>query len=172
LQVQITIPGHVQPKERPRATRTGHAYTPRRTRAYEAAVKAAYMEQHGQTMLTGPLAAEITVYMAVPASATKKAREAMMAGKILPTKRPDIDNCAKGILDALNGLAFEDDRQITGLLIRKRYDDGGGERAEVKIRELLSENRNLFLPQSIMFRYDSNTFIKEEKGYGIKKNGF
>ena len=156
-EINITIPGHVQPKERPRATRTGHTYTPRRTREYEEAVRAAYMEQHGQTMLTGPLAAEITVYMAIPVSATKKAREAMMAGKILPTKRPDIDNCAKGILDALNGLAFEDDKQIAGLLIRKRYDDGGGERAEVKIRELLSENRNLFLTQSVMFRYDSKT---------------
>ena len=131
--IQITIPGHVQPKERPRATRTGHTYTPKKTRAYEEAVRAAYMEQHGQTMLTGPLAAEITVYMAVPASAPKQAREAMMAGEILPTKRPDIDNVAKGILDALNGLAFEDDRQIAGLLIRKRYDDGQGERAEVSL---------------------------------------
>lgn len=144
MQVQITIPGHVQPKERPRATRTGHTYTPRRTREYEAAVKAAYMEQHGQTMLTGPLAAEITVYMAIPASASKQAREAMAAGKILPTKRPDIDNCAKGILDALNGLAFEDDRQITGLLIRKRYDDGSGERAEVKIREFYLKTETYF----------------------------
>ncbi len=33
---------------------------------------------------------------------------------------PDVDNVPKPILDALNGLVFVDDRQVTDLLSRKR----------------------------------------------------
>jgi crossover junction endodeoxyribonuclease RusA len=33
---------------------------------------------------------------------------------------PDVDNLAKPVLDALNGLIFVDDEQVTDLLVRKR----------------------------------------------------
>jgi crossover junction endodeoxyribonuclease RusA len=33
---------------------------------------------------------------------------------------PDVDNLAKPVLDALNGLVFIDDEQVTDLLVRKR----------------------------------------------------
>lgn len=35
--------------------------------------------------------------------------------------REDVDNLAKGVLDALNGIAYLDDSQITRLLITKEY---------------------------------------------------
>ena len=47
----------------------------------------------------------------------------MLAGNISPTKKPDIDNIAKIILDALNKLAFNDDNQITKLNIEKIYSE-------------------------------------------------
>lgn len=40
--------------------------------------------------------------------------------------RQDCDNLAKGTLDALNGLAYKDDSQITGLFITKQYGDEPG----------------------------------------------
>ena len=40
------------------------------------------------------------------------------------TKKPDIDNVAKSVLDALNGLAFDDDSLIHDLQIIKRYTIG------------------------------------------------
>ena len=45
----------------------------------------------------------------------------MERGLILPTKKPDADNIAKAILDALNGLAFYDDAQVVYLQVSKRY---------------------------------------------------
>ena len=33
----------------------------------------------------------------------------MFKGEMLPTKKPDVDNIIKIILDSLNGLAYKDD---------------------------------------------------------------
>ena len=45
----------------------------------------------------------------------------MLTNKLLPAKKPDTDNIAKAILDALNGLAYYDDAQIVELTVAKRY---------------------------------------------------
>ena len=45
----------------------------------------------------------------------------MLKNDISPIKKPDIDNIAKIILDALNKLAFQDDSQIIKLNIEKAY---------------------------------------------------
>ena len=47
----------------------------------------------------------------------------MRCGEILPTKKPDADNIAKIIADALNGVAYRDDSQIAEMLIVRRYAD-------------------------------------------------
>lgn len=36
-------------------------------------------------------------------------------------KKPDCDNLAKSVLDALNGIAYNDDSQITSLHVVKEY---------------------------------------------------
>lgn len=41
--------------------------------------------------------------------------------EIMPTKKPDCDNVAKMICDALNGLAYKDDAQIVNLNVLKAY---------------------------------------------------
>ena len=38
------------------------------------------------------------------------------------TKKPDCDNIAKIILDALNGIAYDDDSQVAMLNVVKLYD--------------------------------------------------
>jgi Holliday junction resolvase RusA-like endonuclease len=48
----------------------------------------------------------------------------------------DLDNLAKPVLDALKGLVYEDDRQVTDLTVRKR-DLARGLRAEVGWPEFL-----------------------------------
>jgi Holliday junction resolvase RusA-like endonuclease len=47
-------------------------------------------------------------------------------GIIKPKTRPDLDNYAKPILDALNGIVYKDDGQITELLLKKIYSDNIG----------------------------------------------
>ena len=45
----------------------------------------------------------------------------MEAGELLPCKKPDADNIAKVICDALNKVAYGDDTQICSLKVDKRY---------------------------------------------------
>ena len=53
-----------------------------------------------------------------------------------PTRRPDVDNFAKAVLDAMNdGLAWDDDSQVITLIAHKRYaddDDPVGTRIEIE----------------------------------------
>ena len=57
-------------------------------------------------------------------------KQAKLIGEIRPTIKPDCDNLAKSILDSLNGLAYQDDRQIIELSVKKFY----AEQSEVKIK--------------------------------------
>ena len=57
----------------------------------------------------------------------------MLENSISPTKKPDIDNIVKVILDSMNKFAFKDDIQITKLEVEKRY--GIEEKICIKIEE-------------------------------------
>ena len=50
----------------------------------------------------------------------------MVNGDICHTKKPDLDNMAKTVLDALNGLAYIDDSQIYSLTLFKTYSEQPG----------------------------------------------
>lgn len=65
---------------------------------------------------------EIVLYYVRPKSMTKAKRLMAQRGILRPVVKPDIDNVAKAILDALNGVAFPDDRQIVQLSCEKWYD--------------------------------------------------
>ena len=45
----------------------------------------------------------------------------MQAGKIFPSRKPDIDNVLKVVLDALNGVAYKDDSRVVAVSARKVY---------------------------------------------------
>ena len=70
--------------------------------------------------------------------AKEKKRQQMLAGLIRPTKKPDLDNVIKSILDALNKVAYHDDTQIVSLSMEKFYSDSP--RVEVTISNL--ENKS------------------------------
>ena len=46
---------------------------------------------------------------------------AKLGGEELPTKKPDLDNVLKAVLDGLNGIAFVDDSQVVAITVRKKY---------------------------------------------------
>ena len=116
----IYIPGDPVGKERPRHTRSGNTYTPEKTKAYEAKVAAAWKKKQGP-MFTGPVRVRIAAHYAIPKSATKAKQEAMLKGKIRPTKRPDIDNVIKCLTDGANGVAYKDDAQIVTIAATRYY---------------------------------------------------
>jgi Holliday junction resolvase RusA-like endonuclease len=116
----IIIPGEPVAKGRPRVTRAGHAYTPEKTRLYEAHVRDVWMRKCAhRTSYSQPLRVSVVAYFPVPKSVSKKRRATMEGAP--HTKRPDADNIAKSVLDALNNLAFEDDSIIYDLRVKKRY---------------------------------------------------
>lgn len=47
----------------------------------------------------------------------------MISGALLPTKKPDLDNVAKIVCDALNGVAYKDDAQIVDLKVHKYFSE-------------------------------------------------
>ena len=124
ISVDFTVQGAPQGKARPRVTRHG-TYTPEKTKAYEQAVQLAYMMQaQGCTFpADAALMVVIDAYYPIPKSTSKVKRERMLGGRIRPTVKPDADNVAKAICDALNGEAWHDDAQICNRFVRKWYDD-------------------------------------------------
>ena len=130
---EFKIPGKAQAKQRPRMGRSGIVYTPKETLVYENYVKMCYSDyanQFGWLPYENQVRAEIEVLVAVPKSDSKTKKKAKIEGMIRPTVKPDCDNLAKSILDSLNGLAYQDDKQVVDLFGKKYY----AENAEVRVR--------------------------------------
>lgn len=118
----ITIPGKPQGKGRPRFTKYGHAYTPEQTRRYEELIRTCWMEQaDGWNMKEGGVGIIVFAYMPVPKKASKDKRSGMLSGRIPATVKPDSDNVLKVVLDALNGHAWTDDKQVVSASVQKIY---------------------------------------------------
>ena len=64
---------------------------------------------------------KIFVYMKVPESFSTKKRDLALNGYLRPDKKPDWDNISKNICDALNGIAYADDKAIVDGSVHKLY---------------------------------------------------
>lgn len=117
------IAGKPQGKARPRFAGK-RAYTPAKTVQYEAAVKRA---AQGCPKFEGAVGVHITACFVQPKSWSKAKR----AANPLPTCKPDADNIAKSVCDALNGLAYADDAQITTLWVGKQWSDAACVRVKI-----------------------------------------
>lgn len=146
MRVEFTIEGPPVGKARPRVTRTV-TYTPKKTSQYEDLVRyAAINSFKGVFDKDEPLDVKIIAYFEVPKSLSKKRKALCLANQELPTKKPDADNVGKIIMDGMNqkmkrdkqlhkmvevmrGI-YHDDKQVTTLVVKKRY----AERARVEVR--------------------------------------
>jgi len=130
---RLCIPGEPMAKARPRFTGK-FVYTPAKTVNYEVLIKELFIGKYGSVMIDGYINANIVAYFFIPKSASKKKRDEMIKGVLLPTKKPDLDNIAKIILDSLNKIAFVDDSYVTRLSVEKYYSENP--RVEVFISEM------------------------------------
>lgn len=111
-----------------------HLYPDPVTVAYEKALAlAGKVAIRGRAPLLGPLDVMVTAVMGVPSSWSKKKRDAALSGALYPTGKPDWDNFAK-VLDALNGLVWEDDKNIVRGTVVKTY--GESPKLEIKVCEM------------------------------------
>lgn len=135
MKYEFEVPGKVVGKGRPRLnTYTGIVYTPTRTKDYETLIEQYFLLKYPRfKMLEGRLKVNIIAYIAIPKSTKKSDESEMLDNNISPTKKPDIDNIVKIILDSMNKFAFNDDTQITKLEVEKKY--GLEEKVYVKIEE-------------------------------------
>ena len=128
--VELVILGEPQRKQRPRFNRnTGVAYTPQETLNYENLIKHEYMAKYGKMAFNenSCIQAWIKAYFKMPKTDFNK-HGLSKSGKEKAEKlfrcntRADADNIAKVCLDALNGVAYPDDRQVACLVVDKLWD--------------------------------------------------
>lgn len=122
---RLTILGTPVGKARPRFdTRTGRVYTPSRTVIAEDLIRAAWRDA-GEPRLPNDAALmfRVEVELERPRSHLRRDGELSAAGlrSKWPTRRPDVDNCLKLALDALNGVAFRDDKQVCEVFARRLW---------------------------------------------------
>ena len=141
MKLTITVPGTPVADTRPRITKNG-VYDPRakekaRFRDYAAV-------QCPEKPLTGPVILSAAFIMDRPKShyGVRPYCHAITglkdSAKLKPhIVRPDLDNLLKFVLDALNGIAYEDDKQVVGFsYVVKHYTDSRNPRTIVEIEEV------------------------------------
>lgn len=119
MELQFIVPGEPQGKGRPRFG-NGRTYTPAKTIAYEKLIAGKAAEALSCPATALPCYVRIDAYKGIPKSWTRAKRLRAMEGQEIPGK-PDLDNVAKAVLDALNGVVYADDVQVTRLLVTKQY---------------------------------------------------
>lgn len=76
--------------------------------------------------LLNAVSINFVTYIPFPQSFSKKKKELAKANKIFPTKKPDIDNLCKQLLDTLTRLNFWlDDKQVIKITAIKIYGEYG-----------------------------------------------
>lgn len=97
----LQLPVNPKPCTRPRFNRhSGRVYHDKAYREYRNDLEAVLKERWSDEPLDGPLVVTILCFCKAP----KKSK--------LPFPKPDVDNFAKGVLDAMNGIVMHDDWQV------------------------------------------------------------
>ncbi len=135
MKYEFEVPGKITGKGRPRVNSyTGIVYTPTKTKDYECLIEQYFLLKYPRfKQIEKRTKVSIIAYFGIPKSTKKSEIEAMLNQTISPTKKPDIDNIVKIVLDAMNKFAFKDDTQITKLEVEKKY--GTEEKIVIEIEE-------------------------------------
>jgi Holliday junction resolvase RusA-like endonuclease len=127
---EIVIPGEPIAKKRPKFARRGAFVTVYDTQKKESEAIQVYLRsQWHHRPLETPLEIEIVFYMPIPASWSKKRKEAALKEKHV--SKIDVDNAIKKYFDDMNEIVYADDRQIYKVTAEKKYDLNP--RTEIKI---------------------------------------
>ena len=122
------------PASRPRVTRWS-TFFPKKYTQYREDMKMAT----ANTLFTpfeGNIYAQIDFFIQIPKSWSKKKKVAKQGTYC--DNNADIDNYCKSILDALNGVYYEDDRQV--VMLRARMFWSNTPRTEIEITKLEDSN--------------------------------
>ncbi len=130
--IKFTVPGKPQGKGRPRVTSHG-TYTPEATKRYQKLIQGS-VDAEGTYYEGVPLKVVMECFYPIPKSMPKYKRDMVINCELYPIVKPDLDNVAKAILDALNGVLYKDDNQVVDMIVTKRYSDNP--RVEVSLCQI------------------------------------
>lgn len=134
--IDFSVPGTPKGKGRPKFVKaTGRAYTPAGTVDAEGDVVGAWARAGEVTLEDAPFKLELMAVLTRPQGHWRKdgSLNKTGLGSYWPTKKPDLDNIQKLILDALQSKAFSDDKNMVHSVTWKRWANPG-EPAHVRVR--------------------------------------
>ncbi len=134
-EIKFKIYGPVQAQQRPRFSRHNgqvRTYDDKRSKSYKAHVQKSVAPYAPEEPIESAIELHIDVYHQLQKSGSKQLKADKLAHRVRPTVKPDVDNLAKGIKDALTGMIWRDDAQVVSLTVRKFY--AVDPRAEITIR--------------------------------------
>ena len=113
--IKLVIPGRPRPKGRPRFNHKGFVFTPADTRKHEK-----YVKEIAQKEVDKPLEGDLVLTVSV-----------FLRNK----NHGDLDNYVKLVSDSMNGVAYQDDKQIKEIHAYLWYDKEN-ERTEIEVRQI------------------------------------
>ena len=128
--MKFIVEGKPQGKARPRVVQNRYtgksvAYTPIKTGNYEDLIRWNYKAAGGEYLGEKVLQVDIKAFYPIPKAFSKAKTNDAINGDMRPTSKPDCDNIVKVVLDALNGVAYYDDKQVVSVSCNKYYGDHG-----------------------------------------------
>lgn len=111
MKIRFIVTGKPIGKQRPRFTKAGRCYTPNETKDYENRIRQAYITASNNFKFENGVQIVVRAYY----------RKAKSNKSDFVNIKPDIDNVIKSVLDALNGIAYDDDKQICSVIGHKAW---------------------------------------------------
>lgn len=111
----------VVPKERPRTSKSGTAFTPKKTRDFENKIKE-WAKTQGMKAVPFPVHVSLDIWD------EHKDPQIQLLSQLglVYSQKGDVDNLGKAVLDGLNGILYKDDKQISKLCTRRTYKPNSG----------------------------------------------
>jgi len=142
--IQAWIPGEPKGQPRPRAfARNGmvRMYDPGTAEGWKSCIAAALVGKVPAEPMTGPIMVTMAFSMPRPRNHYRTGKQSHRLRDDAPvyhTGKPDADNLAKAVMDALSALrVWRDDAQVAHLYVEKRYDDTPG--CVLRVQEMGAE---------------------------------
>jgi len=137
--IELVIPGAPIAKKRPKFGSRGgfiRVYNP--SKQDQNGIERILQSMWNDRPIETPIELDVTFYMPIPASWSKKRRIEALNKKHCTVC--DVDNLLKTYLDCMNEIVYVDDRQIYKVTAVKRYDDNPRTVINVMWKDLPSYN--------------------------------
>lgn len=130
---QFEIYAPLTPQKQTRWTKTGHSYDP--SKKDKERIQWQIRPLAPASPLSCPIELTVFFFFPVPKAASKALRAQMLNRVILPDKKPDVDNLAYLITNALKEIVYDDDKRVCAMHAYKFY--GAEEKTVIQVRPIL-----------------------------------